>query len=257
MKQIITQKGFKNLKRQLIQKEKENTNQIILIPRAGEKEKDSNWYEIAEHSALIYYHKILKPLGEEVKFAEDINSYYERYETGLICTNGENKVRLLLKKARLYKSEKSAGGYYIFKLNKSFTEKEIEELKNLELERRKEGNEIIKITFSDPELFRDLRLAARDLHRVCNDHFNKLASRTNGVRMVELIDKILNNYQLLSTKKDRKAFWLKIYQDLKMLAIEVQTAIHAEIMDSSDGIKVVASLKPIYIKIEKIVKGLE
>lgn len=257
MAKIVTQKKYRELKRKLIELESNNIDEIILIPRAGEKGTDKNWYEIAEHSALFYYHKVLSPLGEETKFIEDINSYYERYKIGLICTNGENKVRLMLKKAGLYLKEEAADDYYIFRLNKSFAEKEIEELKNLELERRKAGNEIIKITFSEPELFRDLRLTARELHRICNDHFSKLASMTNGARMVELIDRVLNNYQLLSTKKDRKIFWLKIYRDLKMLAIEIQTAIHAEVMDSGDGIKIVASLKPAYTKIEKIVKGLK
>ena len=88
---IVTSKEFRRNKRRLITMERDNYDRIIMLPRAGEKGVDKNWYEIAEHSALIYYYEVCEPLGESVNFTNDVDSYYDRYEIGLVCMNGSNK----------------------------------------------------------------------------------------------------------------------------------------------------------------------
>lgn len=149
MKQkIVTSKEFRRNKRRLIAMERTNYDRIIMLPRTGEKSKDKNWYEIAENSALLYYHEVCETLGETVNFSSDIDSYYDRYEVGLICMNGATKLRLLLKKAGLYGGEGEEGEegeYYVFRLKQKFSEGHMRELRRKEFARRKANNEIIEV----------------------------------------------------------------------------------------------------------------
>lgn len=251
---IVTNKQFRALKKKLITTEKNNFSQIILIPRAGEKTKDKDWYEIADNSALLYYYAVCVPLGETVNFVADTNSYFYQYEVGLICMNGMNRLRLLLKKAKLYQEEKRIGDFYIFRLSKQFKKKELEAFKQEELKRRKENNQIIPVTFADPELYQSIRKASEDLHRICNDHMSRLAGETNGVRIVTLIDKIFANYTSLCSLDNPVnsplAYWKVIYEDIEKLSIEIQIAIAINVINSADGILVCNTVRHAYDRIK-------
>ena len=259
---IVANRDFRKAKARLIEREKNNYNKIILIERSGEKTEDKEWYEFAEHSALIYYYQVCMPLGEQVKFAEDTNSYYDRYKIGLICTNGLNRVKMLVRKAGLYESEKKEKCGHILILKKTFTTQEMAEMERREMERRRRNNQIIPITFSDPELYIHLRNAGERLHRVCNNKLDKLSMITTGKRMVVLIDKVMNNYQMINqlqerAVKQRMAFWKAIYSDMRTLAVEVQTAVMLKVMNSADGMKICAELRPAYEKIKEYHDMLE
>lgn len=254
-RKIVTSKEFHRNKRRLIELERRNYDKIIMLPRTGVKGKDRQWYEIADHSALIYYYEVCEVLGEMAKFGNDVDSYYDRYEIGLICMNGSNKLRLLVQKAGLYGKEEDVDGYRVIHLKKKFTAAHLKELKRKERQRRKENNEIIKVDFVDPELYIWLRETAENLHRVCNNHFTKLAMWTNGQRMVILADKILNNYQKLSmVPKDKGetklVFWQGIYRDTKDLTYEIQTALAVKVMSSADGAAVCERLRKALKKIK-------
>lgn len=259
---VVANRDFRKAKARLIEREKNNYNKIILIERSGEKDKDKDWYEFAEHSALIYYYQVCAPLKEQVKFAEDINSYYDSYKIGLICTNGLNRVRMLVRKAGLYEGEKEYKGGHIFVLKRTYTVQEMAEMKQREIERRKRNNQIIPITFSDPELYIHLRNAGERLHRVCNSKLDKLSMMTTGKRMVVLIDKVMNNYQMVNQLQERAvrqrmAFWEAIYQDMRALAIEVQTAVMLKVMNSAEGMKICGELRPAYEKVKEYHDTLE
>ena len=253
-KKIITSREFHAGKRRLITIEQQNYHQIILLSRAGEKTEDKNWYEIADHSALIYYYEVCRPLHETVNFSSDTDSYYEKYQTGLICMNGLKRIKLLIKKSGLYQNEKQNGIFHIFNLNQTFTESHLRDLIEREQSRRRNNNQIIPISFSDPELYIRLRNIAENLHRICNSHFDKLSSFTTGQRLVILSDHILNNYQILSQIKNsyphhKLKLWRIIYQDTRKLSFEIQTAIAIKVMSSSDGTLICSDLKFALIKI--------
>ena len=255
---IITNQQFRTFKNKLITIEQNNFNQIILIPRSGEKTKDKNWYEIAEHSALLYYYAVCEPLNETANFTADDNSYYNHYDIGLICMNGLTRIRLLLQKAGLYQEEKQLGEFYFFLLNRKFSKQDLDKFTEKELARRKANNQIIPVTFSDPDLYQTLRRTSENLHRICNDHMSRLSRETNGARIVTLIDKTLANYTYLcSLKSNSLIFWKTIYQDITKLSIEVQLAIAVKAINANDGILVCNLIKHAYDKIKRQYINLE
>ena len=58
----IDRKVFRALKRDLIGMERENKGEIVLQKCAGK----GDWFEIAEHSALLYYYYVLRVLKARV-----------------------------------------------------------------------------------------------------------------------------------------------------------------------------------------------
>ena len=248
MGRIVESKEFHRNKHKLIQLERQNYDRIIVIERTGKKGEDRDWREIGDHSALLYYYQICEPLGEQVNFKNDVDSYYERYEIGLICMNGLTKMRMLIKKSGLYESEQSQGPFRVFKLKKTFTSEDMRRLMQKERKRRKEANEIIKVDFSDPELYICLREVAKKLHKICNEHFDHLSRDTIGRKIVTLADENLTDYRKLCTLSEKKTkekieLWRKIYYGVRDLAHGVQTATGIEVMNSTDGASVSESLR--------------
>ena len=110
---LITTQYYRKLKRALIEREPANFDKINIIPCNGQQ----GWYEIAEHSALIYYYKVCAKLNLTAQIHADTHSRYDKYNIGYIRCKGVNYVRDRLREAGLYHSEIVKDHVYIFKLN--------------------------------------------------------------------------------------------------------------------------------------------
>ena len=99
----VDRKEYDRLKRRAIKFEEKNRKYILVIPCDGE----TGWCEMSEHSALIYKYMVCSQLGVPVTMTDDFDSFYIQYEIGRIRTRGYDVVRRRLKKAGLYKDEKT------------------------------------------------------------------------------------------------------------------------------------------------------
>ena len=186
----ISIKEYRNLKRKLKELEQKNCQKIIAIPCSG----DQGWYEIAEHSALIYYYEVCQKLDAKNKFLADTRSYYDQYEIGYMRSKGVDVIRERIKQAGLYLSEAETNHIYTFNLNAKFSHQKLAALKKREHSRRLDNLTPIQANNLDPELHHLLTTSSARLHRICGSRLDKLSSQVNGARIVVLIDNLLIQY---------------------------------------------------------------
>ena len=192
--EAITIKQYRALKRKLQKYEIDNYDKLYLIPCNGKE----NWYELAEHSALIYYYEVCQKIGSKTKFFADALSFYDQYKMGYVHTLGINHVRENLKAVNLYKSESSEGKIRIFTLNKTFEANYIQGLWQQEKERRIKNLTPVDAHNLDPELHQQLVALSARLHNICNNRLGKLSRSTNGANIILLITELLADYHRLT-----------------------------------------------------------
>lgn len=216
----ITNSEYRKIKRGVVKYEETNFATIALAPCAGQE----GWCEIGDHSALIYYYKVCRPLGVTVNFDKDMTDYYCEFRYGKIKTRGFDTVRKRLNAVKLYQREITKDGRIIFVLSQKFSKEEIDEMWALEQARRDEIGRVLKVDFSDPVLHSLLMHTATRLHSLCFRRLDKLSSSTNGQRMVSLMDAMLYKYYEMSrTKKaSRKEDWEELKNLVQKLMIELQ-----------------------------------
>ena len=197
MRERITQKQYRSIKRNLKEMEKTNYDSIIIIPCSGDK----GWHEFAERSALFYYYDVGEKLKLKHHFFADTMSYYDQYEIGYMRTLSIDAIRTNLKRAKLYKAEETKSFFTIFKLNKVYTAEDVKVLEKMEHERRLKNLTVEEAVNLDPELHQILVSLAVRLHRLCNGNLDKLSASTRGAEIVNLIDNILIEYHQITMMK--------------------------------------------------------
>ena len=195
--QNISVKRYRQIKLKLRTLEEANYDSIMLIPCSGDK----GWYEMAEHSALIYYYEVCQKLKRKVKFYADALSFYDQYKTGYIRSLGVEPIRGMLKKVGLYKKEAVEGEMVVFYLKTRYSKKKIEQLEEAEQKRRQQNLAPEPTGSLNPALHQILTSLSMRLHKLCNQRLDKLSSRTNGVAIVRLIDNMLEEYHKIAMLK--------------------------------------------------------
>lgn len=242
---------YRELKRKLKKYESQNYNKIYLIPCNG----NSDWHELAEHSALIYYYEVCKKLNSKTKFFADTLSFYDQYDIGYIRTLGIDHLRDNLKKVKLYQKESNNNGIRIFSLNKTFTADCIRKLWQEEKARRANNLTPTDAYNLDPELHQLLVALSIRLHSLCNNRLDKLSAHTNGVIIVRLADALLANYHRLTMVKQASSpevailldtmrkdvlsliVQIKVLSDIKMLSLETIASLSENIYLIRDRIE--------------------
>ena len=215
---------YRALKRDLIGMEQENLSEIVMLKCSGE----GDWFEMADHSALIYYYMVCQPLKlKNIRFEADYDSYFEQYKIGRIRTRGTDVVRNRLKQAEMYDGEYVTTGRIFFKLKKALGKDKISMLEKREAKRRMNLNKTVEIKHADPLFYRNLAAMLHKLHIDCSSKLDKLTSQTNGARIVALVDKIMATY-LHSTDvpeenlEIRENDWREIRKDIYQMKYEIQ-----------------------------------
>ena len=247
----ISIRAYRAAKRQLIELELENYDSILAIPCSGDKE----WYEIAEHSALIYHARVCEKLHLRTKFFSDDYSYYDRYNIGYMRTRGLDTIRNNLKRADIYDSESNLDLICIFKLNTTFSKKQVKEFLLAETERRKQNLAPEPPNNLDPELHHILADAAARLHRLCNSNLDALNRVTNGHKIIRLIDSALFTYHAITYYKPNQNHIItekltQMHKNLLTLIIEIQILGETKLWD----LTVCSSIATPLIKADDIVK---
>lgn len=219
----ISIKQYRSLKRRLKQLEAENCNRVMMIPCNGK----SNWYEMAEHSALFYYHEVCQPLNKKTKFFADTESYYDEYGIGYIRSKGVANVRKNLQELRLYSTEYKEGEIYVFILKKDYSKEEIEKLKAAEEDRRVWNLTPKPVSNLDPGLYRLIVSTATRLHKACSSRLDKLSSSVNGAEIVRLADSLIEDYLVIvmlkpTSKAKIKARLENMRRTIYLLIIKVK-----------------------------------
>lgn len=190
---LVSLKEYRRLKSIVKAMEATNYNQIIVTTCDGKE----GWHDIAEHSALIYYYAVREKLSSKNKnkFMSDDSSFYTKYDIGYMRTKGLNAVRDNLIKLGLYKSECAESKYiHIFELTRTFTEAELDEYYQKEVQRRLDETLPIDSKVVDPCLWHKMVHLATILHQKSNNNLPKLTGQVNGARMITLADELLKNY---------------------------------------------------------------
>ena len=247
----VSLKSYRRLRRRLKYKEYSNYDTIYIIPCSG----SNNWHEIAEHSALIYYYRVVKKLNLKTKFYADYFSFYDQYDIGYIRTRSIDYIRRNLGEAGILKDEATEDGIIIFRLKISLTEDEMDELRLAEKKRRLENLTVGETGNLDPELHQLLVASSIRLHRLCNAHLDKLSSQTNGADVVRLMDGLLEKYhQMALIRKDTTARTIEkldlMRTDIYNLIIKVKIVCEAKLWDFETASSVAETLIQIRDRIE-------
>ena len=262
--QELDRNTYRSLKRDLIGIEEENTGEIILQKCSGK----GDWFEIADHSALIYYYYVCQPLKiKHVRFEADYDSFFEQYKIGRIRLRGTEGIRERIEKAGIYGGEHVINGRLIFMLKHPLTKDKMKLFRQREMKRRMNLNKTVEIKHADPLFYRNLAEMMKWLHQVCSSKMSKLASQTNGARMVTLVDNIMVKY-LHSTDlaEDnwfaRRDDWVEIRKMIYQLKYEIQVVEIAKmwspevclrVFEQNDELLKLANAN--LIKIVKIIDG--
>lgn len=248
----IEKKEYDKLKRRAIRFEAKNRQCVLVIPCDGE----SGWCEMSEISALIYKYMVCAPMGVPVNMTDDYDSFYLQYKIGRIRTRGYDTVRARLQKAGLYRDETTKDKCVVFRLKTPLTVAEIDQLKVDENTRQLAINSIARVTFADPSLYQKMIELATRLHRVCFRRMDKLASATNGKRIVETMDETIRlYYRIAESGKSKPEELLPYYREMKQLIhdllIELQMVASMKLWTRD----ICMSLGESAIEIEKMIDG--
>ena len=251
----IERKEYDKLKRRAIKFEATNRQYILVIPCDGE----TGWCEMSEYSALIYKYMVCLPLGVPVTMSDDFDSFYIQYDIGRIRTRGFDAVRNRLKKAGLYKSEKTKDKCVIFEIKNSLTEKELLKLRNEEETRQLAMNSIVKVNFLNPGLYQRMMEIATRLHRVCYRRMDKLSSATNGERMVNLMDDAIRIYYKIAEcgknrPEDLVEYWKEMREKIHGLLIELQIVAGLRLWTRENCVKIGENVIDIQNRIDRQIK---
>ena len=221
---IVTRGEYETFKRRALRFEPQNFRYILMIPCSG----DQGWCEIGDHSALLYKYFVCEKIGTNVSLMDDFDSYYNEFEIGRIRTRGFDLVRTRVKNAGLYKSEILKERCLIIELSKKVSIETLNHLKDIELKRQDELNQIVPTRPVDPVLYQKLIEVATRLHRLGLRSLDRLSSETNGIRMVETMDGMLKKYHVFSDKitgmtdGEVIAKWYELREDIQSILVELQ-----------------------------------
>ncbi len=255
--QDISIKLYRSLKRKLQRYEADNYDKIYLIPCNGSE----NWRELAEHSALIYYYEVCEKLNSKAHFYADTLSLYDEYNIGYMRTLKIDNIRRNLKRVGLYKSEAVNDKFYIFTLNKTFTPNHLAMLKKREEERRAKNLTVIGTNNLNPELHQLIVANATRMHRLCNNHLDKLSSQTIGHDIVCLSDGLLTYYYRLTAIKTTTSPYAiqvlgKMRSNVYSLIFNVRVLGDTKLWDLRTVTSISESLYTIRDKIESQIKRI-
>ncbi|MBR2658718.1 hypothetical protein IKD57_02345 [Candidatus Saccharibacteria bacterium] len=252
---VVSRKEYEKLKRRAIRFEPTNFGFILVIPCEGEHD----WCEMSDYSALYYKYYVCEQLGVPVRMTDDLDSFYTQYEIGRVRVKGYNSVRKRLEKLGMLKAEETRDRCVIFQLNKKFTKTEREGFLEEEKEKQANANRIVRVEFSDPALYQKMVEAATRLHRVCMRRMDKLASITNGKRMVELADDMIRGYYDMSAmdqndKEKIMAGWHKLQKQATQLLVEMQIVASLKLWTRENCIEIAENIIDIKNRIEGHIK---
>ena len=190
----ISSKKYRKYKLKLKSLERVNYDKIMLIPCAGNK----NWYELAEHSALIYYYKVCQKLHRKIKFYDDVLSFYDKYDIGYIRALGIDNVRQNLKKANLYRKETIIDNIVVFELNTRYKKTELDRLTELETSRREQNLTPADTGTLSPILHQALVSLALRLRQICTKTYDQLTRPVLGENILALAVNLLELYHQIT-----------------------------------------------------------
>ena len=248
----ISIQEYRKIKRKLIKDEKVNFEHITAIPCSG----NSNWYEIAEHSALIYYYNVCKKLQLPTKFHADTDSRYLKYNIGFIRSKGVDYFRAKLKETKLYKSETVKNNVYVFRLNASFTVEEMEKYKADEIKRRARMSSQLPSYNTDPALHQLIASSGARLHRVTKPNQDRPSIGPFAPIILGLIRSLLQNYYRLTFIRDAgspefQKILNKMWSDIHELLINIQMLYDFRLWSSD----LVASVSNPLFKIKNLIEA--
>lgn len=219
----IEKHEYDEMKRRAIRFEEKNLRYILVVPCSG----DQGWCEMADHSALIYRNLVCDKLGVSAAMTDDYDSYYLQYRIGRVRTRGMDTVLERVKKAGIYKKDAMKGKCLIIEIKKPLDIEEMLELEKTESERQLALGQIVRCQPIDPVLYQKLVEASGRLYNLCTRKLDRMASRTSGERIVNLISEVNREYIRFSSRvemseEEKLERWLKMKETLVEVLIEVQ-----------------------------------
>lgn len=243
---------YRDNKRKIIQTESDNYNKVVVIPCSGDKD----WYEMAEHSALIYQYGVCAKIGKKVRIHVDTNSYYDSYKIGYVRSKTIKPIRDSLKAAELYQSEQKNGHIYIFTLNKTFTKQQIDQFKKAEEKERIRNLSPLPVHNLDPELYRQLIFVGTRLRQLCTAKLDHPTRNILGDDLLRLIYGLIETYHKLTffppaAYAKRIHYLDQMRRDLFDLILKIQIAGELKIWNFETCIALGAPLDDAYQRVQK------
>ncbi len=170
---------------------------------------------MGDHSMLIYAYKICAKLNIKTPhIVSDQDSFDSPFDIGIIRTRNPKLMETHVKKSGLFKSAVcDENQNYIITLNTTFKANEINEIEKQEIKRQLSNGKIVTVEYSDPSLARALSNASIKAHVACANHLDKITASSNGIRLINDIDRVLFSYYQLATSKKNK-FPAKVWDEM-------------------------------------------
>lgn len=221
----ITESQHESIKRTIMKKEETNFDSIYFVPCSG----NSGWYEIAEHSALIYYFEVVKTLKLKTPMHEDTMSFYTHYKYGLIRTNNPDYIKENVRRCNLLETISTDRDIITLKLNKSFTNEQIDGYwQQLNAERIKRAS-ILEASNASPEFHLIISSLGKEALRSCASRMDKIHRKylsETFISYIAEIDRLYLQSNYLNRKKvpERvKKKWEAIIEITYNAIVELQT----------------------------------
>ena len=176
----ITESQHESIKRAIIKREEDNYDKIYLVPCSG----DQGWYEISEHSALIYYYEVIVPLGLSTRLHEDTVSFYTHYKYGSIRTNSPATIKDNLVAQNLFESEQIDRDVIIYHLAKTFTAEDINSYAKQIHTSRIANASIVKSDNAAPEYYIIVSSFAKNILYACSNKMNEIERNSFASKII-------------------------------------------------------------------------
>lgn len=203
----ITPKTYERFKKFVIRTERDNYDSIYITPCAG----NADWHEIGDHSALFYYHDVLKNRTKKPKFNYDtFSGYYNHYEFGRISVKNIDDVTHAIKIAKIPISSithldaagrPTTSEIHItrIRLGITYTDGEVFNLTAQEKKRRTQALRVPHAGEALPDLYLDISNFATAIHHLCNRNFDKIARKNIAETILKQSDSLFRTYLEIST----------------------------------------------------------
>lgn len=178
-------------KRIAIVMEEKNNSKIIVFPSLTTKGSSDEWLKIGGNSAFFYKYLVAPRLNKKPPTIHQDADLNYRFKTGIIAIHWKNA--LIKNMESLGYTYKEESGLLIFNLNHTFTLAEIKKLHGKEKESREKTNQILKPSYSIPELYQVFLKLAQTLPNKIRK-MDSFYRENYGIKLNESLIKLFELY---------------------------------------------------------------
>lgn len=226
--------------------EEKNNSRLVAFPSVGKNKEE--WYKLGGNSALFYKYYVGPRLGRDPKFRSDTDLRH-RFKHGIVSVHWGDKFMEALRKIG-YKVKKSDYGLIICDLGRTFTAKEVEEMRSKEKVDQEKIKRMIVPKYNFPDIYGNLNVIARLIPPKVK-RMDATYREVFGREMLTIIVKLYEDYfkvtngrmamegsaQILLSHVDEMTALLAVIDENNLLDLPTRTRFGTALIDLKNCIK--------------------